>query len=285
MNQFDFSKVLTTGAAGMIGAYVDFGMRPAKGELDVLDRDEVMRFVQMHKPSTIIHLAAATDTRRCENDPSYAYTLNGVGTLNVALAAQAVGAVMVYVSTSRVFSGDKQGPYTETDEPNSTSVYGKSKQLGEVITSLVAPEYLIVRTSWVFGGGSARDNKFYGTVLKKLLGGEKELVALDDVFGSPTYAKDLIESIKEMLEKKSRGMFHVGNGASATRADIVRCMVEHVGLTTSVRPVGREYFETGYLLPANEAISSERIQLRPWQDALKEYINTEWATIFSVRTY
>ncbi len=284
MNQFDFSKVVTTGAAGMIGAYVDFGVRPPKGELDVLNRDEVMCFVKEYQPNAIIHLAAATDTVRCEKDPSYAYTLNGVGTLNVALAAQAVGAVMVYVSTSRVFSGDKQGPYTETDESNSTSIYGKSKQLGEVITSLVAPEHIIVRTSWVFGGGNARDNKFYGTVLKKLLGGEKELVALDDVLGSPTYAKDLIESIKEMLEKKSRGIFHVGNGAPATRADIVQCMVEHMKLSTVVRPVGREYFENGYLLPVNEAISSEQVRLRPWQDALKEYINTEWATTLSSRT-
>lgn len=278
MNQFDFSKVITTGAAGMIGAYVDFGARPSKGELNVLNKDEVMCFVKEHQPSAIIHLAGATDTVRCENDPSYAYTLNGIGTLNVALAAQAVGAVMVYVSTSRVFNGDKQGPYTETDEPNSTTVYGKSKRLGEVITSLAASEYLIVRTSWVFGGGSARDNKFYGTVLKKLLGGEKELVALDDVLGSPTYAKDLVGSIKQMLEKKERGIFHVGNGASATRTDIARCMVAHLGLSTAVRAVGREYFETGYLLPANETISSERIRLRPWQDALKEYINTEWAT-------
>lgn len=284
MNQFDFSKVVTTGAAGMIGVYVDFGTCPSREELDVLDADAVMQFVKAHQPSAIIHLAAATDTARCENDPSYAYTLNGAGTLNVALAAQAVGAVMVYVSTSRVFSGDKQGPYAETDEPNPGSVYGKSKRLGEVITSLVATEHIIVRTSWVFGGGSARDNKFYGTVLKKLLGGDKELVMLDDVRGTPTYAKDLIESIKEMLEKKSRGIFHVGNGAPATRADIARCMVEHVGLTTSIRPVGREYFETGYLLPANEAISSERIQLRPWQDALKEYIDTEWSAVFSSRT-
>ena len=276
MSSFEFDKVLTIGASGMIGSYVDFGMRPTREELNVLDADAVMGFVKARQPSAIIHLAAATDTERCENNPSYAYTLNGVGTLNVALAAQAVGAVMVYVSTSRVFSGDKQGPYTETDEPNSASVYGKSKQLGEDITSLVAPEYLIVRTSWVFGGGNARDNKFYGTVLKKLIGGEKEIVALDDVLGSPTYAKDLIESIKEMLEKKSRGIFHIGNGAPATRADIARCMVEHIGLTTSVRPVGREYFETGHLLPENEAISSERIQLRPWQEALMEYITDEW---------
>jgi dTDP-4-dehydrorhamnose reductase len=189
----------------------------------------------------------------------------------------------VYISTSRVFNGDKQGPYTETDEPNSANVYGKSKQLGEDITSLVAPEYIIVRTSWVFGGGNARDNKFYGTVLKKLLGGEKDLVALDDVRGTPTYAKDLIESIKEMLEKKSRGIFHVGNGSSATRADIARCIVEHMGLPTVIRPVGREYFENGYLLPVNEAIYSKRIQLRPWQDALKEYINTEWTVTLSPR--
>jgi dTDP-4-dehydrorhamnose reductase len=276
MSQFDLTKVLTTGCSGMLGAYIDFGLRPTKEELDVLHADQVMDFVKKHQPQAIIHLAAATDTTECERDPAYAYTLNGMGTLNVALAAQAVGAVMVYVSTSRVFSGDKQAPYTETDEPNPISVYGKSKRLGEVITALVAPEHLIVRTSWVFGGGRVRDNKFYGSVLKKLYGGEKELVALHDVLGSPTYAKDLIVTITEMLENKSRGIVHVGNGTAATRADIARSMVAHVGLTTPVRAVGREYFETGHLLPANESISSERVQLRPWQDALGEYIDTEW---------
>lgn len=277
MNQFDFSRVVTTGAAGMVGAYVDFGIRPTKDELDVRDGDAVMRFMKECRPNAIIHLAAATDTAQCENDLAYAYALNGVGTLNVALAAQAVGAVMVYVSTSRVFSGTKDTPYVETDEPDPTSVYGKSKRLGEVVTSLVATDHLIVRTSWVFGGGSARDNKFYGTILKKLLGGDKELVALGDVFGSPTYAKDLIGSIKEMLNMHSRGTFHVGNGTPATRADIARCMVAHLGLSTTVREVGREHFETGHLLPANEAISSQSIHLRSWQDALKEYIDTEWS--------
>lgn len=277
MNQFDFSRVVTTGAAGMVGAYVDFGLRPTKDELDVLDREAVLRFMTEHRPRAIIHLAAATDTTRCENDPAYAYALNGVGTLNVALAAQAVGAVMVYISTSRVFSGEKKAPYAETDQPDPTSVYGRSKRLGEVITSLVAVEHLIVRTSWVFGGGRERDNKFYGTVLKKLLSGEKELVALSDVVGSPTYAKDLIESIKNLLEKNTRGIVHVSNGSPATRADIAQRMVEVLGLATSVRSVDRAYFETGHLLPANEAVSSQSIHLRSWQEALKEYIDTEWS--------
>lgn len=276
MNQFDFSRVVTTGAAGMVGAYVDFGLRPTKEELDVLDREAVLRFMTEHRPRAVIHLAAATDTTRCENDPAYAYALNGVGTLNVALAAQAVGAVMVYISTSRVFSGEKEVPYAETDQPDPTSVYGRSKRLGEVITSLVAAEHLIIRTSWVFGGGRERDNKFYGTVLKKLLSGEKELMALSDVVGSPTYAKDLIESIKNLLEKNTRGIVHVSNGSPATRADIAQRMVEVLGLATSVRPVDRAYFETGHLLPANEAISSQSVHLRSWQEALKEYIDTEW---------
>ncbi|MEK7063294.1 MAG: NAD(P)-dependent oxidoreductase [Patescibacteria group bacterium] len=272
---FDFSKVVTTGAAGMVGAYIDFGIRTDHHTLDILDSSAVMRFMREHRPSAIIHLAAATDTARCEGDPAYAYSLNGVGTLNVALAAAAVGATFVYVSTSRVFSGDKSGPYTESDEPDGTTVYGKSKRLGEVAASLVSPEHIIVRTSWVFGGGPGRDTKFYGTVLKKLLNKE-EVVALCDVEGSPTYGKDLVGAIKDILSGGERGVFHISNGAPATRAAIAELMADYVHCTVPIRAVQRDFFESGHLLPRNEAVSSKRVHLRPWQEALREYLEAEW---------
>lgn len=274
MEALDSSHVLITGSNGMLGSYIDFGIKTSSDTLDILDRDAVIAFVQLHRPSTIIHLAAATDTNRCEADPTYAYELNGVGTLNVALAAESVGAVMVYVSTSRVFGGDKIGPYTESEIPDPKTVYGKSKYLGEVITSLTVKEHIIVRGCWLFGGGPVRDNKFYGNILKQL--GNDKIEALGDVYGSPTYAKDFVISIKKLLEEGERGVFHVSNSGSATRADIVEYILQHTKSKTKLETVDRTFYKNGHMLPSNESISSEKVQLRSWKEALAQYIQDEW---------
>lgn len=275
MIDFDYSKVLTTGSSGMVGSYIDFGIKTNKDTLDILDRKAVLDFVVLHKPSIIIHLAGATDTARCETDPAYAYDLNAIGTLNIALACEAVGAVLVYVSTSRVFEGDKETPYDENDMPNPTTTYGRSKYLGEQITSLVAKEHLIVRGCWMFGGGPIHDNKFYGNIMRQL--GNQEIVALGDVYGSPTYVKDFIEGIQQLIGDGRRGVYHVSNEGRATKAEIVEHMIACTKSKAHLKIVNRDYFESGHLLPTNESISSENIQLRPWKDALAEYIQEEWS--------
>lgn len=272
---FDFAKVLTTGASGMIGSYVDFGMRPDLGELDILDEEAVIRYVKKHQPSAIIHLAGATDMARCETEPAYAYELNVRGTHNIARAACAVGAAMVYVSTSRIFRGDKKEPYTETDTPDPETHYGMTKYLGELVTAATVPKHIIARTAWVFGGGPERDNKFYGKVLKQLQSGT-EVVALNDVHGSPTYGKDFVATIKDLLEKGDYGIFHIANAGEATRFDIASLMAAHLKPDVTVRAVDRSHFASGTSLPTNESISSKRCALRPWQEALTEYIGEEW---------
>ena len=276
MSAYDFSRVLTTGGSSMIGSYVDFGMRPDQDELNILDEQAVMDYILQHQPTAILHLAGATDMGRCEKEPAYAYELNVRGTHNVVRAARAVGATMVYVSTSRVFRGDKQDPYTEEDAPDPETNYGMTKYLGELITAATAPKHIIARTAWVFGGGPERDTKFYGSVLKQL--GGSEIVALDDVRGSPTHGKDFLAAIKELLHKGESGTFHIANKGDATRYDIACAIVEELKPGVPVRAVDRSHFASGATLPSNEAISSRSVSLRPWQEALKEYVTDEWAS-------
>ncbi len=275
MSTFDFSRVLTTGGSGMIGSYVDFGMRPSMDELDILSEAGVMHYVQEHTPQTILHLAGATDMVRCEAEPAYAYELNVRGTHNVARAARAVGATFVYASTSRVFRGDKKEPYAETDAPDPETNYGLTKYLGELITATI-PHYIIARTAWVFGGGPERDNKFYGKVVKQLQSGN-EVSALSDVYGSPTYGKDFVAAIKDLLLKNESGIFHVANEGSATRYELALALAGQLASGATVRAVDRSHF-AGATLPTNESISSTKITLRPWQEALSEYISEEWAS-------
>ncbi len=277
MSAYDFSRAVTTGANGMVGSYVDFGIRTDHATLDILDADAVMTFVKKHKPSAIIHLAGATDMERCEREPTYAYELNVRGTYNVARAARAVGGIMVYASTSRVFKGDKSGAYSEGDVPEPTTHYGSTKHIGELITASIVPQHIIARTSWVFGGGPTRDNKFYGKVLRQLQSGESEVIALSDVHGSPTYGKDYVAAIKELLAKGEYGTFHIANSGEATRHDLAVAMATHVKPDAQVRAISRSHFASGATLPTNESISSKRVTLRPWQEALAEYMRDEWS--------
>ena len=267
-------RVLTTGASGMIGSYVDFGIRPDRNTLDITDEEAVMRYVMECRPSAILHLAGATDMERAEHEPAYAYELNVRGTYAVARAARAVGAVMVYVSTSRVFKGDKTEPYTEDDMPEPETQYGMTKHIGELIVANVAPEHLIARTSWVFGGGPGRDNKFYGKVMRQM--NNPEIVAINDVRGSPTYGKDFIETLSRLLSEDARGVVHIANEGVATRYEVALAMTEMAGSAAHVRPVERGHFASGATLPPNESILSKRCTLRSWREALAEYLREEW---------
>ena len=211
-----------------------------------------------------------------EKDPLYAYELNVRGTYNVAKAAEEAGIPMVYASTSRVFKGDREAPYTEEDKPEPLTQYANTKYLGEIITSTHVPKYLIARTSWVFGGGPKLDNKFYGNVLRQL--NKSVINALHDVYGSPTYGKDYIATIKKLLAEGQTGVVHIANEGVATRYDLASHMVKQLKPNVTVNGVNREFFSSSATLPTNESITSTRCTLRPWQEALTEYLEDEWQT-------
>jgi dTDP-4-dehydrorhamnose reductase len=270
----DLSRVLITGADGMIGSYIDFGVKTTRKDLDILDQAAVIRYVRELKPSMIIHLAAATDMKRCETDPEHAFSVNTIGTYHIARAARETGAGLVYLSTSRIFDGKKKGPYTELDIPNPVGAYARSKYAGELVVEELVPDHIIIRTSWVFGGGPQRDNKFYGNVIRQL--GGNQISAIDDVLGSPTSAKDLVEAIKELIAHEKRGIFHISNSDTATRYDIVRFISKHVGASTEVLGVPQKHFASGTPLPDNESVTSA-VDLRSWRSALAEYLDIEWA--------
>ena len=145
-----------------------------------------------------------------------------------------------------------------------------------MITEKMISDYLIVRTAWVFGGGPEKDNKFYGKVIKQIQNNSSEIKALGDVKGSPTYAKDLVETIKRMLADNQKGTYHVTNTGVASRFDIAKLIALELGNTVSVKNVDRSYFPGAESLPDNEAVESEIHQLRPWKEALREYLDTEW---------
>lgn len=271
--KIDLNKVLITGAGGMVGSYIDFGIKTDHKTLDITNLEQVLKFVKEKKPQAIIHLASETDVDHCDKEPDHAYLVNGIGTYNMALAAREVGAKLVYISTAGVFDGNKVGPYTETDQPNPQNYYGRSKYVGELVVQSMLEDYIIGRACWIFGGGPGKDKKFVAKIISML--DRPEIKAVNDAYGSPTSAKDMVQAIKKLISEDARGLYHLSNKGSCSRFEVAQVIVDTLKPGLKLTPVGLDYFPGAYRVK-NETMSSKVPLMRPWKEALMEYLETEW---------
>ena len=269
-----FPRTLVTGANGMVGSYIDFGIKTDRKTLDVTDLRAVMAAVKKHKPKVILHLAALTDLDYCEKNTAEAYLVNSVGVYNVALTAREVGAKLVYISTAGIFDGAKRGLYKEGDLGKPQNHYGHSKDLGELAIRSLLKNYIIARACWMFGGGPKKDKKFAAKVIAQF--DKPEIKALSDSWGSPTYAKDLIEALKLLIAKDARGTFHLAGKGRGSRYEVAKLITQTLKPDIRVIPVNGEYFNLPAKRVANEALHSKVNLMRPWREAFKEYLETEW---------
>jgi len=286
------SRMLVTGAGGMVGSYVakqlhDYApiltdVLAGFENLDVCDPAAVSQMIAKARPEIVLHLAAATDVDRCEREPDVAFRANAIATQNVALACQQHDAVLIYVSTGGVFSGNKPEPFTEFDRPAPVNVYGRSKLAGEVIVQNLLRRYFIVRAGWMIGGG-AKDKKFVGKLVELIRGGgQTPLRAVDDKFGSPTYGKDFVAGIGSLLERREYGLYHLANGGVCSRYDVameLRALVKREDV--QIESVSSAYFPLPAPRARSEALRNYKLELlgrnpmRPWRDAVRDYVTTE----------
>lgn len=284
--------IMATGAAGMVGSYLpdvfspsdlyltDLRASPGIHPLDVRDHNEVTKAVDRVRPRLVIHLAAETDVDRCEREIDHAYRSNTMATLNVALACQRQGAELVYVSTAGVFDGAKPEPYTEFDPPAPVSVYARTKWEGEKIVQTLLPRHYIVRAGWMFGGRE-QDRKFVGKIASLCLGEGREtgeVRAVNDKFGSPTYAKDLLYNVRILTQTGLYGLYHIVNRGSCSRYDLAVEIARSLGNGIRIVPVSSASFPLLAPRPKSEAARSYKLDLlglntmRDWRDALREYL-------------
>jgi len=288
------NRILVTGAAGMVGSYVRdvfsdhqlyltdlVEMDKDCISLDVCNPVAIIDTVKKIKPDLVLHLAAATDVDRCQLEPDWAHTVNSIGTQNIALACQATNALLVYVSTGNVFPGDKKIEYTEFDEPGPINVYGESKLAGEQIVKSLLNRYYIVRAGWMIGGGE-KDKKFVGKIARMIIEGNSSLKAVNDKYGSPTYARDLLNGISKLVDTGYYGLYHMVNPGIASRYQISEALSDVLEYPdVEIESVSSEHFPTPAPRIRMEALRNYKLELlgydwmRPWEDALKDYVVSE----------
>jgi len=279
-------RVLITGAAGLVGraAVEHCGRRgdvvlpyPHK-DLDIADREAVHETVLQAQPDIVINCAAWTNVDGCESDEQKAFAINASGPENLAIACREAGCVFVTISTDYVFDGRKPGFYTQLDEPNPESVYAASKFEGERLSAQAYDRSIIVRSGYIFGAGGTN---FLSTVVGRAQKRGEKLRAIADMFGTPTYANDLAERLRELAELNIAGIYHVVNsGPRVSFEEFTRKAVALIGNSDAViEAVSMEALERPAKRPRNSRLRcllSEQIGLpllRDWERALEEFVD------------
>ena len=248
-----------------------------KDDMDITDREQVMKIIKAYKPDVIFHCAAWTAVDKAEELKDACEKVNVEGTKNITDASLEVGAKIVYMSTDYVFDGEKEGIYTEEDTPNPKSVYGKTKFEGEEEVRR-NPNHFITRISWVFG---INGNNFIKTMLK-LADKYPELTVVDDQIGSPTYTVDLAKLLVEMAETEKYGTYHVNNEGYCSWAEFAQYIMESNDKDTVIKPVTTEEYYDGKdttfvaYRPRNSKLDKSKLEsefyrLPSWQDATDRY--------------
>jgi dTDP-4-dehydrorhamnose reductase len=273
-------KVFITGAKGQLGRALQEQFKhgavlPADlPECDITDRDCVTQAVAEFKPDVVIHAAAMTDVDGCARDPDAAYRVNALGAQNVALACQAAHCPMLYVSTNEVFDGTKSEPYLEFDAPNPINAYARSKLAGEAFVRDLLNQFYIVRLAWLYGKGG---NHFVRKIIR-LADEQGKLRVVTDEIGSPTYAKDAARAVRQLVRTGAFGAYHLVNDGVASRFDFAHEILRLSGRGhVPIEPIKLADFSRPSTPPPytplrNFCGKAQGITLRPWQEALAEYL-------------
>ncbi len=181
------------------------------------------------RPEVIIHCASIADVRLCEDNKELANRVNITGTMNLVQLAKSVKPYFVYLSTNAVFNG-KKGLYTESDAPNPINHYGETKAKGESIVAQSALDFLIVRTSMVYGQlSNLRD--FSAQILSSLNQGR--VFQASNQFLSPTFDRNLADMILECCEKRVTGILHLAGAERVTRFEFAQDLARVFGFNHS----------------------------------------------------
>jgi len=265
-------KIVLLGAQGMLGSELVqvFGedeLHPFnKTELDITDKQDLEKIKEL-SPELVINAAAYTDVDGAEDNEDQAFAVNAVAVGAIAKICKELDCVLLYFSTDYVFDGSNT-EFAEEDAKRPLNVYGASKSQGEDAIMQTMKKYYIVRTSWLFG---RHGKNFVDTIVRRSQE-KKRMDVVNDQIGCPTYAKDLAEATKKLLDS-AYGIYHLTNLGKCSWFEFAEEIVTLKHLNTTLHPLSGKELKVKARRPRCSVLKNTKTEpLRHWKDALKEYL-------------
>ncbi len=253
--------------------------------LDFRDFESYKKDVYEFKPDYLFHLGAHTSLEYCEKEIDDAYITNTLSVENATYIANYLNIPLLYISTAGIFDGN-QDTYDDWSLPNPLGIYGRSKYMGELFVKENAKRYLICRAGWMMGGGEKKDKKFVNKIATQLKNGAKEIFVVNDKMGTPTYTYDFAKNVNLLLSKEYWGLYNMVCKGITSRYEVAKKILCYLGLEDKIilNSVSSDYFSKDYFAPRplSERLLTKKLDyrnaniMRPWEDALKEYLEKSY---------
>ena len=285
-------NILITGANGQLGNEMrivskgsyDSYIFTDVDELDITNRDAVMRFMKENKIEVVVNCAAYTNVDKAEDDEATAELINAKAVEYLAEACKSNNATLIHISTDYVFGGnDGNTPRTEDEPVNPTGAYGRTKLHGEEAIEKVGCNHIIIRTAWLY---SEFGNNFVKT-MRKLTSERDSLKVVFDQVGTPTYALDLAKAIQTFIEElktpnsslpTSNCVYHFSNEGVISWYDFAKEICELSGNLCDIQPCHSDEFPSKVKRPSYSVLDKTKIKnklnitIPHWKESLKKCI-------------
>lgn len=276
---------LLIGANGQLGselrqAFRDHDLVPlTHADLELTDRSQVAETLRTYRPALILNTAAYHRVDECEDFPDRAFAVNAVAVRDLAVAAKAIGAVLVHFSTDYVFDGRQRHPYREADPPGPLSVYAASKLAGEYLVRAILERHLVIRTCGLYGaaGRHTTTGNFVDTMLRLAAEG-REIRVVGDQILTPTSAKELAGKVRQLVEMGATGLYHITNGGACSWYQFAAAVFELSGIRPNVSETTSAAYGARAVRPLYSVLENASLgrlgldDLSPWHEALKAYL-------------
>jgi dTDP-4-dehydrorhamnose reductase len=287
-------RLLLFGGTGQVGQELRSLALPQEVELVAPNRDQlnlddshaIARLIEGEPWSAVINAAAYTDVDRAESEESSAFAANAEAPSRLAAETGCRGIPLIHISTDYVFDGRKGAPYVEGDTVAPLNVYGRSKLAGEHAVRAANPQYIIIRTSWVY---SPFRKNFVKTILR--LAKERDrLSVVADQRGCPTAARDVARACLEIAlrcalrpQQVVHGIYHFAGAGETTWFELASAVVEvaadRLGRSPQIMPIRTSEYPTPAVRAADTRLDCAAIvrefgvEPLPWRQALTETID------------
>lgn len=264
-------NILVTGSNGQLGSEIKEEVTNVpipnahflftnKDDLDICNDAAIKEYIEAKNIDTIINCAAYTAVDKAEEDQVNADKINHLAVKSLASISKEKNIHLIHVSTDYVFDGTNYKPYIESDVTNPNGIYGKTKLDGEVAMIKINPENsIIIRTSWVYSSHGAN---FVKTMLR--IGNKREqLGVIFDQVGTPTYAKDLAQSILAIIPKMKNEkveIYHYSNEGVCSWYDFAKTIFELSDVHCQVNPIETKEYPTPAKRPHYSILNKTKIK-------------------------
>ncbi len=285
----DAMKIAVIGADGQLGSDIVDVFRADGHEvlpltitqLDVTDAPRVRQALADAAAGVIVNTAAMHHVERCEADPAQAFAVNALGPRHLALAADAMNARLVHVSTDYVFDGAQAAPYLESDCPLPLNAYGNSKLAGELFVRAMAQKHYVIRVSGLYGRNPCMEKGGLNFVdlMLKLSRERKELRVVDDEVLTPTSTRSVARQLLCMLTGNAAdGLYHATAEGSCSWFEFAREIFRLSRSPVTLNKAAPGEFPAKVPRPKYSVLENANLKrqglniMPPWQEALAAYL-------------